>query len=435
MLERAPDGARRRFRRRILLAAAIPVLWVAGLPASGVDSKPLRVGSSGDYAPFSVASAEAGGALRGFDVALARAYAEDRNRPLELVRFRWPRLLADLEAGRFEVAMSGVTVRPDRSVAGRFSVPVAETGAVVLARGTDRWRGLDDLDRSRVRIGVNAGGHLERVARIRFSRATLIAIPDNAAVRRAFAEGRVDAVVTDTAEAPAWEGDASDFVRLGPFTRDRKAFLVRADAGELAADLDGWILERERDGTLARLRREHLGAAGQPLATPLAALLAAVDERLSLMPIVAVAKRRSGIPLEVPDREAIVLDRATTAALAAAHRADLRPPSSLDIRSFFQAQMEAAKQVQRRAVKDADYEPEPPLPDLDRDLRPALLRIGERIARLSILLPANLEPAQVRAAAEDALRVPYLPNASRRAIANAVVELSRSASATGPPED
>jgi cyclohexadienyl dehydratase len=433
--QRAPNGARRPFLRRILPAAAIPLLWIVGLPAAGVDPQPLRVGSSGDYAPFSVASADADGELAGFDVVLARAYAEDRNRPLELVRFRWPLLLADLEAGRFEVAMSGVTVRPDRSVAGRFSVPMAETGAVVLARGTDRWRGLDDLDRSRVRIGVNAGGHLERVARMRFSRATLIAIPDNAAVRRAFAEGQVDAVVSDTAEAPAWEGDVGDFVRLGPFTRDRKAFLVRADAGELAADLDDWILERERDGTLARMRREYLGAAGRPLATPLAALLAAVDERLSLMPIVAVAKRRSGIPLEVPEREAIVLDRATTGALAAAHRADLRPPSSLDIRSFFQAQMEAAKQVQRRAVKDVDYEPEAPLPDLDRDLRPALLRIGERIARLSILLPANLEPAQVRAAAEDALRAPYLPNASRRAIADAVVELSRSAPATPPPED
>jgi cyclohexadienyl dehydratase len=420
------------FRRRILLTAAVLLLWIGGLPASGIDPKPLRVGSSGDYAPFSIESSDAGGELRGFDVALARAYAEDRDRPLELVRFRWPRLLADLEAGRFEVAMSGVTVRPDRSVAGRFSVPVVETGALVLARGTDRWRGLDDLDRSRVRIGVNAGGHLERVARIRFSRATLIAIPDNASVRRAFADGQVDAVVTDTAEAPAWEGDASDIVRLGPFTRDRKAFLVRADAGELAADLDGWILERERDGTLARMRREHLGASGQPLATPLSALLAAVDERLTLMPIVAVVKRSSGVPLEVPEREEIVLDRATTAALAAAHRADVRAPSSLDIRSFFRAQMEAAKQVQRKAVQDATYAPDLPLPDLDRDLRPALLRIGERIARLSILLPGNLEPANVRAAAKEALRAPYLPNASRRAIADAVVDLTRRVPSPAP---
>ena len=252
---------------------------------------------------------------------------------------------------------------------------------------------------------------------------------------RAFEDGQVDAVVTDSAEAPVWEGDASDVVRFGPFTRDRKAFLVRAEAGDLAADLDEWLLERELDGTLARMRREHLGSSGQPLAAPLAALFAALDERLALMPLVAVVKRRSGVPLEVPEREGIVLDRATTATLAAAHRADVRAPSSLDIRAFFRTQMEAAKQVQRRAVKDAGYDPEPPLPDLDRDLRPALLRIGERIARLSILLPRSLEPALVRAAAEDGLRVQYLPNASRRALADAVVDLTRSLPASGPQGD
>jgi len=433
LLEWASNGAPRLLRGCILLAAAALLPWISGLPAAAVDAQPLRVGSSGDYAPFSVESDGAKGEFRGFDVALAQAYAEARGRPLEIVRFRWPRLLADLDADRFDVAMSGVTVRPDRSVAGRFSVAVAETGALVLVRDTDRWRGLEDLDRNRVRIGVNAGGHLERVARARFSHATLIAIPDNAAVRRAFADGQVDAVVTDTAEAPAWEGDASDIVRLGPFTRDRKAFLLPADAGDLAADLDSWILERELDGTLARMRREHLGAAGRPLAAPLSALLAAVDERLSLMPIVAVVKRRSGLPLEVPEREEIVLDRATTAALAAAHRADVRAPSSLDIRSFFRAQMEAAKQVQWKAIKDESYAPESPLPDLDRELRPALLRIGERIARLAILLPRNLDPSLVRAAAKDELRAAYLPNASRRAIAEAVIDLSRSASAHATP--
>ena len=86
----------------------------------------LRVGASGDYAPFSVAS---GSQIEGFDAEVARAYAADRGLELDLVRFAWPALLADLAAGRFDVAMSGVTVRPDRSAAGRYTAPVLETGA------------------------------------------------------------------------------------------------------------------------------------------------------------------------------------------------------------------------------------------------------------------------------------------------------------------
>ena len=53
---------------------------------------------------------------------------------LELVRFRWPELTSDLIAGRFDLAMGGVTMRPERAVAGSFTRPVAVAGAVVLAR-------------------------------------------------------------------------------------------------------------------------------------------------------------------------------------------------------------------------------------------------------------------------------------------------------------
>ena len=50
-----------------------------------------------------------------------------------------------------------------------------------------------ELDRPAVRIAVNQGGHLERVARARFPRATIAAIPDNAVVREALRAGKADA--------------------------------------------------------------------------------------------------------------------------------------------------------------------------------------------------------------------------------------------------
>ena len=402
-------------------------LW-GSAPAAGVESEPapVRVGTSGDYAPFSTMEPGRPPRWDGLDVALARAWAADRGREVVFVPFRWPELLGDLAADRFDVAMSGVTVRPERSTAGRFGIPVVETGAVVLARDPDRWSELRQLDRPSVRIGVNAGGHLERVARARFPRATLLAIPDNAAVLGALVDEAVDAVVTDTAEAERWQeaaGGDSAVERLGPFTRDRKAWLVTASDAALAADLDTWLVAREADGTLARLRRAWMpGGEGAAVAHPLAALMAALDERLSLMPWIGRVKRRDGLPLEVPERETVVLEAATSAALAAAAAADVRPPSVLEIRGFFRAQMEAAKQVQRDAVRDTAAPASATLPDLDGALRPALLRIGEKIAWLLVRLPSDLDRATIRAAADDGLRAPYLSNASRRALADAVAD-------------
>src|SRR5882724_6528427 len=82
--------------------------------ASGLP--PLRVGTSGDYAPFSVRAAD--GTLSGFDIEVARAYAAERGREIVFVPFRWPELGARFVAGDFDIVMSGVTVRPDRLVAG-----------------------------------------------------------------------------------------------------------------------------------------------------------------------------------------------------------------------------------------------------------------------------------------------------------------------------
>ncbi|MEE8508282.1 MAG: transporter substrate-binding domain-containing protein, partial [Myxococcota bacterium] len=394
----------------------------------------LRVGTSGDYAPFSISSGEESGLPEGFSVAIARAYAEERGLALEFVPFRWANLIPALNAERFDVAISGVTVRPERSAAGRFTVPVVETGAVLLVRQPERWSKVEDLDRGDVRIGVNAGGHLERVARERFPRAVLISIRNNLAVRTALVEETLHAAVTDTLEAPIWLRDTQGLAVLGPFTRDRKAILVRRDRPALAADLNDWLMERESDGSLAALRRRYLGeSAGRPVATALGSLLAAIDERLALMPWVGVAKRRSGLPLEVPEREELVLDAVVAEVRAAADRAGVAPPPDVSVHRLFRAQMEAAKEVQWKAVKDRTYAVPEPLPDLNTSLRPGLIRIGERIAQLLLKLPRDLEATRVREAALEELRAPYLSERSALAIADAIAVLSRASGETDGP--
>jgi cyclohexadienyl dehydratase len=351
------------------------------------------------------------------------------------VGFRWPQLLASLAARRFDAAMSGITVTPQRSAAGRFSVPVAETGAVVLVRPAGRFRTLDQLDRPDVRIAVNAGGYLERATRRRFPRATHLVIPDNAAVLVALRDFQAHAAVTDTLEAPVWQRQLDDAELLGPFTRDRKALLLAPDEAELAADLDAWLLAREADGSLDRLRRRFFaGNPGPRTAAPLAALVAAVDERLALMPLVSVAKRRAARPIADPARERAVIEAGLAAVAAAAQRRRVDPPAEAAVRSFFRAQIDAAREVQMSVGRDPDYAPEEPLPDLETDLRPALLRIGEKIATLLVALPRGVEPAEVSRAAADGVRTAWLSPASRQLLAEAIVAVSHAPRPAASPQ-
>jgi cyclohexadienyl dehydratase len=414
-----------RLRRAGILLAALVVAGAFAAPAED-DAQPLRVGTSGDYRPFSYRGDDA--APAGFDIALIRAFAADTGREVAFVPFAWPKLARDLAEGRFDLAASGVTVRPERSAVGSFSLPIAETRALALARNPERWGGNATLDRPSINIAVNAGGHLERVARARFPRASLMAIPDNDAVIALLAEERVHAVVTDDVEAPHWEAlvDAP-LARVGPLSRDRKAWLVAPDRPELSAELDAWLLEREADGSLAALRAEWLGGARAASAEPLMALLAALDERLSMMPTVGVVKRRDGLPLAVPEREEYVIDRALEDLRAAALRAEREPPPDAPVRALFRAQIDAARHIQSRAVRRDDDFPET-LPDLETQLRPGLIRIGARIARLLLMLPPDLQLDTVRAAARDQLRAPHLEDTHRDALAEAI------AACTATPE-
>jgi cyclohexadienyl dehydratase len=254
-----------------------------------------------------------------------------------------------------------------------------------------------------------------------------VAIPENAAVRETLLSDEVDALVTDTVEAPIWREGLEQVVQLGPFTRDLKAYLVHPDRAELAADLDTWLMARESDGTLAALRRRHLGHGESPAtAEPVSALLAAVGERLELMPLVAEAKRATGTPVSVPEREARVIDAALAAFRETAVGAHTASASEAAVRSFFEAQIAAAKEIQRATL--AGPAGEAPTADLDAALRPALLRLGNRIAFLLRELPAGIDPRNLEDCAARRLRTPGLSEVRRGDLVEAILAFSEARS-------
>ena len=104
----------------------------------------LRVATSGDYAPFS--SEEESGKLRGMDIEIAERLGRDLGMETQFVRFAWPDLERKLEGGELDVAISGITMRPDRAVAGLYTRPYALTGAVALARSDGTIRNVADRE-------------------------------------------------------------------------------------------------------------------------------------------------------------------------------------------------------------------------------------------------------------------------------------------------
>ncbi len=364
----------------------------------------LRIGTSGDYTPFS-RWPDKTGEPDGFSIEVARAYALARGREVQWVRFRWPDLAADLEAGRFDLALSGITVRPDRSLAGRFSLPLTRTGAVALVPATSDLRDGADLDRPGLRIAVNRGGHLERVARTLFARAVLEAIPDNDSVPLRLRDGLADAALTDDLEAPHWQRRLPATRAIGPLTRDAKAAWFPIGSELLARDFDRWLQGFETSGALAELRA-RFGLTGHRTAAPIPALLASLDERLALMPEVARAKSALALPVTDAGQEERVHDSLRRAVERAAAARGVEPPPDTDRRRFVDALLRAARFVQQRELAapaplaTTAAERSSARSTLDDRIRPAIGFVSDRIAWL--VVEARCEPQSGKADEEVA---------------------------------
>lgn len=377
-----------------LRRAAISLVVIAFGACASVSSPPLRVASSGDYRPFSIATNF--GDVSGFDTAIAHRFARDSGRTVTFVPLRWPQLIDDARADRFDVAMSGVTMRADRTLDVLFSRPYAVTGAVVIVR-RDRAGELDTLeaiDRQGARLAVNRGGHLERVTRARFRQATIVTVDDNTKLADLVLAGEVDAVVSEEYEAAAWPQET--LVVLEPFTRDRKAYAVVLARADLLDELNAWLAARESDGWLNDERRRWLGerALWTPEQACFEAIAAAIDMRIQLMPWVAAAKRERGLPIEDRAQEERVVEGARKQALEVGLTAEA-------VAILFRDLIVAAKDVQRTADPAADVASE--LLDLDL-LRAAVAVQGRQmIVEASRCRPA-LRQIDLRPQLEAALR-------------------------------
>jgi cyclohexadienyl dehydratase len=121
----------------------------------------LRVGTTGDYAPFSL---ETNGTLSGSDIELAQKLATQLHARAVFVHTSWSSMLDDLGHAAFDVSMGGVSVTPAREAQGAFSVPYASGGKTIIARCADsrKYRKVAAIDRPKVRVIVKPCGTNEQ---------------------------------------------------------------------------------------------------------------------------------------------------------------------------------------------------------------------------------------------------------------------------------
>ena len=234
-----------RFTAAFFLAAASVHAQQSSRLDDIVKRGTLRVGMTGDYLPFTYLD-KATSKFRGFDVDMAETLGNALGVKVEYVQTAWPRLTQDFDADKFDIAMGGISITPDRQQHGIFSVPVMRDGKTPIARCAekDKYQTIADIDKPGTRVIVNPGGTNERFARANVKSAEIRTYSDNVTIFDEIAKGNADLMMTDSSETRYQQklhpGVLCAVHPEMPFDIAEKAYWLQRDAA-LAAFVDRWL--------------------------------------------------------------------------------------------------------------------------------------------------------------------------------------------------
>lgn len=235
-------------------------LWSVPALQRIAASHVLRIGTTGDYAPF---SAESHGELQGIDIDLASGLAQRLGAKPIFVRTSWAMLLEDLRRNYFDVAVGGISATPQREAAAAISSAYLSGGKTIIARCTEthRFDSLAAVDQRGVRVVVNPGGTNEQYVRTHLHRAQVIVDPSNAAIFGELIAGRADVMITDDVEVELQTQRHHELCRAlaGTLTHADKVLLMPRDP-MLRAAVNDWLRGELASGAPARLLRQSLSS-------------------------------------------------------------------------------------------------------------------------------------------------------------------------------
>ncbi|AUD14841.1 MULTISPECIES: transporter substrate-binding domain-containing protein [unclassified Planococcus (in: firmicutes)] len=228
--------------------------------AAGSDLNLLEEGqfttaSSGLYKPFSF---EEGGELKGFDIDIGNAIAEEMGLEPSPVTTPFETIIQGLNSNRFDAIIGSMSKTAERAEQVSFSDPYYYSGGAIFVReGTTDIQSVDDL--ADKKIGVVGQTTYDTVAQehtddIQYYSSDVVALQDLEI------EGRLDAVITADVVGFEAQNEGLAVEMVGdPLWVEQPSIAVRKDDEELLAAVNEALDTIIENGTYDEISQKWFG--------------------------------------------------------------------------------------------------------------------------------------------------------------------------------
>jgi ABC-type amino acid transport substrate-binding protein len=215
----------------------------------------LYVASDTTWAPFEIYNPTTE-QYEGVDIEIAQRIADELGVELVIKPMGWDAVLASAQAGQADIAISSITITPDRAESVDFSDPYYVSNQGVLVKSGSDIHSISDLNGKKIGCQMSTTGaiwvdeHLVQTGNV--SANDFIQYNDIPSAIASLDQGTVDAVVCDTPVARNYEKDTNFDFRVAVVITTNEEYGIEIAKGNLALNyaINLIIAEMKADGSL-----------------------------------------------------------------------------------------------------------------------------------------------------------------------------------------
>ncbi|MDR1568458.1 MAG: transporter substrate-binding domain-containing protein [Streptococcaceae bacterium] len=259
--------------KKIFLSITLALITIVGLSACGkssdkkvssTDTKVLNqvkkdgkltVATSADFPPFEFQILKDGkNQIIGADIDMAQKIADKLNLKLEIQNTDFNTVLTSLQAGKSDIAISGISAQPERRKTFDFSETYYESVNKVVIKKSEAAKLKTIASLKGKQVGAQKGSIQESIVTDQLKSSDLISIAKIPTLVNELKNGKISGLVLEEPIAKAYVNNNPDLViadiALKSSTDDAYAIALPKNSGKLKVEIDAVIKELKASGAI-----------------------------------------------------------------------------------------------------------------------------------------------------------------------------------------